>query len=306
MTVSQERRSYKAARPRACGLALGALAFAWGLSPAQARVEPAASIRSLGMSDSVQAHETGNGAIFHNPAGISRTLAYSIESGYYTQAKNDVDSFHLSVADTKTNRNVGVGVAYTFLNQETPERLKKEIHGGRLALSREALPETMWVGAGLRYLNIKRDVLDDNFHEFTLSESAFTMDLGMQLQAAEGFMIGLAGHNIINVGSSEAPTRLGLGLAYTWEGLTVSADSVIDITSVRGKKKMLYMGGAEYLLGYQLAIRTGVQRDDVDGLTRVSTGLGWLERTYAIEAGFYQSTTQEDDRLFGIALKIFM
>ena len=107
---------------------------------------PAATVtlsRPLAMGEAYRAAGAANGAIYLNPAGMSRLNMYATELSYMRgELGGDDDTLHLSIVDTKTQP-VGVGVGYSFKLRLRPKGVEATVLN--VSLETDGVPGAMFV-----------------------------------------------------------------------------------------------------------------------------------------------------------------
>lgn len=258
-------------------------------------------VRPMGMGSAFTANASSNGALYHNPAGISSTTTFSLEGGYFLRP--GLNGFNVSVVDSKLNQRVAMGLAYTY---ELTTRDNSDLagHDARVALATRPHPNLV-LGLSGRYLDFQDG--DDSVL------SGFTLDLGAIYRITEGFFIGVAGNNLLDVCDGDtdgscfattAPRVLRGGLALgTSLGFQVSADAQADLTS-GDEVQMTWSGGAELLIESLFALRGGYQYLQGPQEHVVTAGLGIKSWQVGLDLG-YAHNLQTDDYLFSAGIQLY-
>ena len=256
--------------------------------------------RPLAMGGAYRAAGAANGAIYSNPAGISRLTLYSVEWSWLRgdHAGGDDDTFHMSIVDTKTQP-VGVGAGYSYLPDSTDR------HDARLALAYPIAPDRLHAGASFRYL-----ILDPEKGD---ASSAVAVDTGLVAQLGAGFMLGLTAHNALP--DTELPDTsyraFGAGAAFE-SGLFSLATDVVYTPSAADAAgdRFGYHAGAEFMASQNLPLRLGW--DFRPGTTsagaaghRLAFGLGWVTKTGALDFAYRQRLDGDGDRSLALGLRSF-
>ena len=254
--------------------------------------------RPLAMGQAYRAAGAANGAIYANPAGMSRLTMYSIEWAWLRGDQGgDDDTFALSVVDTKTQA-FGVGVGYSYVPGDTDR------HDGRLALSYPMVPRRLHGGATFRYL-----ALDPPKGDLS---SAVAVDSGLVAEVGGGFMLGVAGHNLLpDPALADTSTRTwGLGLA--WEGgqFSVAFDAVRQPSTAgsSGWDRQTYHAGLEWMLVPKMAVRGGWSLNPLhdDDPHRLSMGIGWITGAGALDFAYRQGGHGAAARSLVVGLRSFL
>jgi hypothetical protein len=263
-----------------------------------APAEPLTLSRPLAMSEAYRAAGSANGAIYSNPAGISRLTLYSVEWSWLRgdHTGGDDDTFALSIVDTKTQP-FGVGLGYSFLPGDSDR------HDGRLALAYAMMPRRLYGGTTFRYLLLDPEKGD--------SQSAIAVDAGLMLNVGAGLMLGVVGHNLLpDPGLTDTSKRSwGGGIAYEAGSFTLETDVVYDhgADPEEGGGRFAYHVGAELMLSPNLPIRAGWSRAPAGGGTvqHLSAGLGWITKAGALDFGYSQRLDGSESRSFALGVRSF-
>ena len=262
------------------------------LTAPAAAADPVTLTRPLAMGEAYRAAGSSNGAIYFNPAGISRLTMYSVEWSYLRLP--DVDNtFQMSVVDTKTQA-VGVGMGYALVPGDTSE------HDGRLALSYTLARDRIFVGTAVRYLYLDRP-------EGTENESAMSVDGGLVISLGLGLHVGGVVHNLVRDEDHPATARRRFGGGIAYEGpLSIAADVVYD-PAEQGEARYAYHTGAEVLVDDQIPVRGGWSFLPAQGDAHfVSVGFGFINRTGGLGLAYRQRVDVDGDRSFSISFRTFM
>lgn len=282
-------------------VAFVALAIAW-TAPALAQGQTGGA-RPLGMGSAFTANASGNGALYHNPAGVATSLMYAVEGAF--EVSPDQNIFNASVVDSKINPRLAAGAAYSYtVGQDDAKGVTG--HDGRLVLGSQVVPGLMIVGLGGRYIHF--DGPEDT------SFGGFTLDLGTVFKITDGLFLGAAGRNLIDPCTGDekafcpksiAPRTVAGGIAFgTSLGFQVVGDVQADL-SEKGETKMRYAGGAELLLAQLLALRGGYQYHAATRSSSVAAGGGIKTGVAGLDLG-YQYHFDESDYLLSISIQLFL
>jgi opacity protein-like surface antigen len=254
--------------------------------------------RPLAMGDAYRAAGAANGAIYSNPAGISRLTLYSVEWSWLRgdRTGGDDDTFHLSVVDTKTQP-IGVGAGYSYVPGETDR------HDARMAIAYPIVPGKLHAGSAFRYI-----VLDPEKGD---SASGLAVDTGLVAELGAGLMFGLTAHNALpdkELGETSSRSW-GTGLAYEGRFFSIASDLVYDpsATDDHASARFSYHAGTEYMVSQNLPLRLGWDYRPVlgDGSHRLAVGVGWVTKTGALDFAYRQRINGEGDRSFALGLRSF-
>lgn len=262
---------------------------------AQGRVQ---SARPLGMASAFTANASGNGALYHNPAGVGTVFMYSVEGAYFL-SPGGFNTVNASIVDSKLNPKLAAGAGYSF-EFNNDDDLKFRGHDARLALASPVVPNRVILGFGGRYLSYTQDKSD--------LIKGFTMDAGAVIRVADGFFIGAAGNNLIDVcagtGDSDlpcpanaAPRTVGGGFALGSSfGVLLAGDVRADF-SPEDEVRMIYAAGLEVLLGQVFALRGGYQHRDLESENVMALGVGIKTQSMGFDVGYQRLFKAEEDLL---------
>lgn len=258
--------------------------------------------RPMGMGSAFTANASGNGALYHNPAGVGTIFIYSVEGAYVLTP--GMNGLNVSVVDSKLNPKLSAGAAYTFEFASDPDS-KLTGHDGRLALASQVIPDLLVLGVGGRYMLLK-----DGKDELV---NGFTLDVGTVVKVSDGFFIGVSGNNLIDpcqgrdeaeCPTAAAPRSVGGGLSFgSSAGFQLSADVRADF-SPGDDVRLIYAVGAEALLGSILALRAGYQHRDLEKENVLALGGGLKTEGIGLDVG-YQRRFDAGEDLLAIAIQFY-
>ncbi len=270
--------------------------------PAAAQIRTLGA-RPLGMASAFTPNASGNGALYHNPAGVGTSLMYSVEGAY--EVSDDTNIFNASVVDSKINPRLAAGAAYSYTSGQDAAKGVTG-HDARLVLASQVVPELMVVGVGGRYLDF-RGPDEDAFRGFTL-------DVGTVFRITDGLFLGAAGRNLIDPCADNeeevcpkgmAPRTVSGGVAFgTSLGFQVVADVEADLSD-SDQTAVRYAGGAELLLAQLLALRGGYQYHALSKNSVIAAGAGLKTGVAGFDIG-YQYTFDEGQYVLSLAIQLFL
>jgi len=254
--------------------------------------------RPMAMGGAYRAAGAANGAIYTNPAGMSRLTMYAIEWAWLRGDQGgDDDTLSLSVVDTKTQA-FGVGVGYSYVPGDTDR------HDGRFALSYPIVPRRLHGGATFRYLALDPPAGD--------LSSAVAVDSGVVAEVGGGFMLGAVGHNLLpDPALADTSTRTwGAGLAWEGRQLSVSVDAVRRPSSAGDSEwdRQTWHAGLEWMLVPNMAVRGGWILDTRQNAEphRLSAGVGWITGAGALDLAYRQGGHGGAARVLVVGLRSFL
>jgi hypothetical protein len=331
-------------QPRAAIAALGSVLVVLAAAPPTRATDfQLTDVRSLGMGGALRASAIGTSSLVLNPAGLTQSKLYHIETTYMFDDKYKMHYTGASVVDSVTSR-LGMGLGYTFRwVGKSLGKQKLQAHNVVLGLSYAIIPR-LSLGINLHYVRTtvhEKHKLDsevetpdyaaiktepaswdldgtapgDNQHPYGRDLNAFTMDAGLTLRIIDQIGIAVVGYNLTNLKSPFAPMMLGMGAFAEIAIIHISFDVLLDWDSAKrlfGTSKPVspkFLTGLEAFLGDHYPLRAGYSYDDVTRSHTIHWGAGYIARQGSIEAGFsYEVNDGLDDRndfRFMISLKYF-
>lgn len=245
-------------------LALGGAARAYGLSTSAVPINPAnIAAQRIYHFEALFAFDTRAHRLQYGGAivdSVTSRLAMGVLASK-TDLGNDGDPYRRGVLDVR------VTAAYPF-----GDKLSFGVNGHYLRATQD--------GRGpLGDSPISRQESDDpNF-------KAFTFDAGLALALGEAVRLGAVGYNLTSTGSALAPLMIGGGLGFKLGDLTAEANVVGVDRTTWGVWKTRYMVGGEYLAGDHYPLRLGYSFDQGTRRHSVSGGIGYVDKSFAIDAG---------------------
>lgn len=255
-------------------------------------------VRAMGMGEAFTAAATGSGALFHNPAGMSALMMYSVEASYVYDQQTGLSSLHASIVDGKSNGSLGGGVGYTFTvsssDAAVPSFTGHDIVG---ALSMPVVPGWLIVGLALHYLNYSQ--LDEALAD------GVTLDAGLMVALGDYIAFGSAVRNILDVEHSGQNLQAGFGVNFHTRALQIGADAILSF-DCEDDICTDYRGGLEYLVIERLPLRLGYHYDTDGSRQAVSAGAGWRHELFGLDILFRQDLDNGDDRMLGLAVDVYL
>ena len=303
------------------------------------------SMRTMGMGEAFAGAGSGTGSLHHNPASILASPIYEGQLGYQRGFEADMNAIGISLADAKTNPTVAAGVAYSFGFGRDPglqaifdenESLsgtnnRVRDHDVRGSLAFPLVPQSLSIGAGIRYINHRRgrwtqditsevttyedtdgnpETTDDRVEivssetseeDFELSVSGVTLDGGIMAQVGENIAVGFAVHNILEIKDFDEGRSLEGGIGGYFSGAHIELAYIseqIDGQFVHGVAM-----GIEYVVD-AAPIRAGF-RYEGEGKSYLSAGFGYRSERVGGDFGFEQNVNQSSDRTLGASLALY-
>ena len=269
--------------------------------------EDAVGPRALGMGLAHRAVVTGNEAIFFNPAGMSISKKYSVETIYHFNLGTDTHVFGVSVVDSKSAA-YALGFSYSYISSHpyvergAQEQIERKGHVVHLALSYPIM-KNLSAGLGAKYMTID--------HNGRSAVKAVTLDFGLLYYITREFSVAAVGYGLTNAASIEAPIAMALAASYGSDGFyRLALDWVLDFTTVKGKYKSQIHIGGEYVIKKMVPFRLGFTFDTVRDEESFHIGLGFIYKkgrtAVNINVGYQQSVKSPDNRNFQFSIKMFL
>jgi hypothetical protein len=264
-------------------------------------------VRSLGMGGAQRGVPTSNDCVVLNPAGIVASRRYSIDVNYGYAGGTDTHFFALSAVDSKTSL-VGGALAYTY-----QYRAQNKLSLHRIYIS-SAYPLAPWLALGVTGRNVRGDQVNEAGEKLDIE--AYSSDVALNLSFSQYFSFAVNYHHLIKTGDdSVTPPRLGLGLGFVSELVTLGADLDVDLRPAHkgelsgGIGGEVILGGAFILrLGYRLVAQTGDEQELEfgDHEHSLSGGAGWGGQGGTVEVSYEQSLSRDDYWVLVSAIKLFI
>ena len=321
------------------------IGLAWA-GPAAA-VDDVLPPRAMGMGGAVRASATGALGPLFNPAGMTTVRQYDLEAMYGFRVQDLGSTIHLAIVDSVTSR-VSAGVYYTFIHGnpklvlDVPGRPTEALREGHETGLSLAMNLGQWFAFGMtaKYTRMQTEVANPNAPKMNAEPSTepksfildtststaiangFTMDAGALFNIGQSFRIGVTGHNLIPLRSTEAPIGVGIGLSYQYGSVfLISADAKIDFDKYRERGKRGEQGewipgpnkiggrvgvGLEYLIAGAVPIRAGFAYDTAMPGSFLSLGAGYVSARFGVDLGYRQKVGGGLESSLILGLRVFL
>ena len=256
------------------------------------------SAQALSLGGAIRSSAVGPAALQYNPAALARFMMYGIELGYDYAHVPGGHAVHTSVADSKTNEWVALGMSYTFHHADK-DGITSEGHRVRAALASGYRSQVFsgFIGAGVHWAQINRTGPDFE---------AISADIGILLDLFQMVRLGIVGHNIVTVDDEvEMPISLGLGISFNYADLLVSFDTLLDF-SRKDDVRTSYSVGVEYFIAGVIAVRSGFEHSQVEESNRLCFGVGYVSQLWGIDIGYRHNVEDESDALVSANVRFFL
>lgn len=253
-------------------------------------------IRAMGMGEAFTAGATGAGALFHNPAGMSALMMYSMEAAFMHDMSTGLNRIQASVTDGKSNERLGGGFAYTYSTSSDSANLAgftgHDIYGG---LSFPVVPNWLIMGATAHYLDYS--VFDDNYAQ------GVTLDVGALAFLGDFISLGATTRNLLEIEGANRPIETRFGLNYHAYGFQLDFDAILHFDD---GATFSYAAGAEFMIGNVVPVRAGYLNDRFHNDRSVSAGAGYRSSMFGGDILFRQSIDEGKDRMMGLAFNVYL
>ena len=264
--------------------------------------------RAAGMGEAFTAVSNGTGGLYNNPAGVARSIMYTVDGTFQYTPTGTVLGF--GIVDSKTNPSVaaGFGLNYYFARANEADVSALDL---RLPIAIPVVAERISIGIGGRYLSVSQSVENaDGSKTDVALMSGFTLDAGGLFRVADEFYLGVAAKNLIDqcdkplVCRGIAPLTIGGGLAYDNRELVISVDVDADL-GTKDEASINFGAGAEYLAGGMIPIRLGFFRRGAAETNMFTVGSGWVSKTASVEAAYQHNLTDSKLGLLSLGVSVY-
>lgn len=272
--------------------------------------------RTLAMGGAARAAGGSTSAVSLNPANLAVQRIYHFEALFGIDTKAHRLQYGGAIVDSITSRlAMGVLASRTDLgnNADVYKRGSTDVRVGL------AYPfgDKLSFGATGHYLRVTQDgpgPLGESAVSRTSSDDpnfrVFTFDAGLSLALGEAVRLGAVGYNLTSPGSVLAPLMIGGGLAVKLGDGAIEGNVVGVDGTTWGTWKTRYQLGGEYLVGDHYPLRLGYVYDQGTRRHAVSGGVGYVDKTFALDAGIRSEVAGPSDPwgralVFSVGLRYF-
>lgn len=265
------------------------------------------SARASGMGDALTAFGGSTTGLYLNPANMALARVYHLEALGAYSPESQRQTVGLAIVDSVINSahlSGGVTGAWSEIDPSGLHRTWTDIRAA-LALP---LGDYVAIGATGRWLQVDQALNAGVFglggaNPLTTTDWAasgtpngtvyngLTFDLGATFMA-EGFRLGLVGHNLTDPGNALAPTTAAGGVGYSNQTFTLELDGLLDFTTF-GHTTGRVMAGGEVFVADRYAIRAGWRFDSGTNINAPSLGFGYVDPKWSIELGLRHDLLSE-------------
>lgn len=272
--------------------------------------------RTLAVGGAARAYGLSTSALPINPANIAAQRIYHFEALFALDIRARKLQYAGAIIDSVTSRlAMGVLASKTDLgNDGDPYR-----RGALDVRVAAAYPfgDKLSFGVSGHYMRVTQDgrgPLGDSSVSRSEGDDpnfkVFTFDAGFALALTEAVRLGAVGYNLTGTGSGLAPLMVGGGLGFKLGDLTAEANVVGVDRTTWGAWKTRFMLGGEYLAGDHYPLRLGYSFDQGTRRHSVSGGLGYVDKSFAIDGGIRGDVAAPNDPfgralVFSVSLRYF-
>lgn len=247
-----------------------------------------------------------NSAITSNPAGMSQWERYALAFAFNTVPGRERE-FVGSIVDSETQP-VAAGVAYVrHYEPEGSGSSGRGLHRGHLALSYDLL-EGVYLGGGVKYLRMTRDIYDFIGDKIVEKHEGFTGDAGFLWAPFEYGALGLAAYNVVEVKSifPEGRREISGGISAKYPPYVLATGHVKEVPF---EKSVTQWGAALQLtLEEQVDFRGGylVEKppDQPEAQNSITFGAAWNAPKATLGAGVQRELKGEKNIRFSVMVDV--
>lgn len=248
--------------------------------------------QTLAMGGASQSNGFSNIAMVSNAATIVFLPRYSIETAYFRDPQLGWKTWITSLVDS-TNRAFAGGLTYAQSKTSDSSTTLHQIIGS----SGFALGQTMSFG-----FNVRRIQGRGEQNPLETDESFWSTDISVAIRAAPQWITSWAWRSVGKRPEAPLPESAHIvSTAWLGMGFTLALDVEVPVTDA---KSNLYKLGAEYIAAQSVPLRMGWNYSSDQG-NEVGLGIGWIEKTGALDLGFTKSFYGEQAWMWSAGLRLF-
>lgn len=263
--------------------------------------------RGLAMGGALRAAAISTPSLYLNPAAMALGRLYHLEAAYQYDGALQGHLANAAVVDSTNKVAGGLGATYAVSDPDHADRTAYDLRLGMAV----PLAQGLSIGGTFKYLHLEQagtPRLGDA--EAAASDDPllddFTFDAGALLKLGQLLSLGVAGYNLTNLGTPEAPLEVGFGAAVSLGDVAVvDADMVLDL-STYDKVVARYGIGGEYFAASRYPIRLGYAIDPRAAEQFLSGGLGYVDQRFSAELGLRQQIVGGSDTTVAFGVKFFV
>lgn len=280
----------------------------WLAGEAPAAADPLyQGARGLAMGGALRAAAMSTPSLYMNPAAMALGRLYHLEAAYQYDGAVQGHLANAAVVDSTNKVAGGLGATYAVSDPDHADRTAYDL---RLGLA-VPIAQGFSLGGTLKYLHLDQAGTPELGASAAAADDDpllddFTFDAGALLKLGQILSLGVAGYNLTNLGTPEAPLEVGFGAAVSLGDVAViDADAVLDL-STHDKAVARYGLGGEYFAANRYPIRLGYAIDPREGRQFLSGGLGYVDQRFSAELGLRQQIVGGSDTMVAFGVKFFV
>jgi hypothetical protein len=268
------------------------------------------SPRAMAFGGAQAALGTSTTALYSNPANLALARVYHFEGLGAWSPQAQRQSYGGGIADSATNqlaaRPAGTDVANGLAggmagvwSTMDPDGINRQWTDVRVALA-YPITETLFFGLTGRYLTVNQstgrgplinpatmtDLVSDGTPSSALT-NIFTFNAGLTFRPVKPLALAVLGQNLTYPGRPIAPTTLTGAIGLNLEVFSAEFDTMVDFTTY-GSPRARAMLGMEVFMFHRFAARIGYRIDAGQKTHSFSTGIGWVDKHFSVEASLRQ------------------
>jgi hypothetical protein len=263
--------------------------------------------RGLAMGGALRAAAISTPSLYVNPAAMALGRLYHLEAAYQYDGAVQGHLANASIVDSTNKIAGGLGATYGVSDPDHADRTAYDLRLGMAV----PIANGFSIGGTFKYLHLDQEgIPETGGAEAAANDDPllddFTFDAGALLKLGSILSLGVAGYNLTNLGTPEAPLEIGFGVALSLGDVAVvDADAVLDLTTY-DKAIARYAVGAEYFAANRYPIRLGYAIDPREETQFVSGGLGYVDQRFSAELGLRQQIVGGGDTSLALSVKFFV
>jgi hypothetical protein len=272
--------------------------------------------RTVAVGGAARAFGYSTSSIPINPANVAAQRVYHFEALFGLDTRAHRLQYGGAILDSVTSRlGMGVLASKTDLGNDG-DPYRRGALDVRLAAA-YPFGDRLSFGVTGHYLRVTQDG-QGPLGESAVSRSSsddpnyrvFTFDAGFALALSEALRLAAVGYNLTSTGSPLAPLMVGGGLGFRAGDLTLEANVLGVDRTTWGAWKTRFQVGGEFLAGDHYPLRLGYSFDQGTRRHAISLGTGYVDRSFAIDAGFRTEVAGPSDPwgralVFSVGLRYF-
>jgi hypothetical protein len=269
-------------------------AAAWGDTPvtkfAPQGLNDVMQARDFAMGGAYRALGYGTESVSGNPATLSLYKRYQVELGGAWDIPNGYGFGGLSVADSATSP-VAMGVSYQLATFDSPYG-RNVAHLNTLGI---AYPIFDWLHIGI---SARNQIITGPY-----ATNSITMGAGAAVKLFDVVVIGLSGHNLIDVASPLVQRFFAASVAANFGLFTATFEMRGDFNTTT--PRFSAGGGAEYILAEYVPLRAGFVYDQMAGGAKyLSFGTGFFLQGSGIDIAWRHEFGGFNGNLIALTIKL--